>query len=53
MDGNFVGFISLVILVVTNLILTAFNYGKLSQSVNDLCQRVTRLETRSDKTIAK
>ena len=46
MDGNVIGFISLGILVVTNLILTAYNYGRLNQSVSDLCRRVGQLEER-------
>ena len=46
MDGNIIGFISLGILVVTNLILTAYNYGRLNQSVSDLCRRVDNIEKR-------
>jgi len=43
---NAIGFISIGTLVVINLILAAFSYGKLNQSVSDLCRRVERLESR-------
>ena len=44
MDGNTIGFIGVALLVLTNIAAVAYSYGKLSQKVNDLCRRVTRLE---------
>lgn len=31
-------------LVIINIVAVAYSYGKLSQKVNDFCQRVDRLE---------
>jgi len=41
---NAIGFISIGILVIINLIVVAFSYGRISQSVADLNHRVERLE---------
>lgn len=41
MDGGTVGIMSL---VVVNIALVAFSYGRLSQKVSDLCRRVNRVE---------
>lgn len=38
------GFISLGILVLTNVIIVAYSYGKITQSVADVCRRVERVE---------
>jgi hypothetical protein len=40
----FVALVAIGITVVLNLILAAFSYGKLNQSVSDLCRRVEKLE---------
>ena len=37
--------IAAIIGIVTLLILSAFSYGKLTQNVNDLGRRLTRIET--------
>ena len=39
-----IGFGSLAALVIANLVMVAFNYGKLAQRMTDLCDRVSRLE---------
>jgi len=41
MDGGTVGVISL---LVVNIAVAAYSYGRLSQKVNDLCRRVDRVE---------
>ena len=41
MDGGTIGVISL---VVVNIAVAAYSYGRLSQKVSDLCRRVGRVE---------
>ena len=41
MDGGTIGVMSL---VVVNIALAAYSYGRLSQKVNDLCRRMDRVE---------
>ena len=38
----------IVVLVCVNIAAVAYSYGKLSQKVDDLCRRVTRLENKSN-----
>lgn len=38
------GYIAVIVLIVTNIGLVAFSYGKLTQKVKDLCRRVDKLE---------
>lgn len=40
--------IGIAILVCVNIGAVAFSYGKLSQKVDDVCKRVTRLEGKSN-----
>ena len=42
--GTVIGFISLGILIIINLLVVSFSYGRISQSVTDLNHRVERLE---------
>ena len=46
MDGVIVGFISVGLIATINLAISAFNYGKLSQSVIDLLRRMEAQERR-------
>jgi len=41
MDGGTVG---IIVLIVVNIALAAYSYGRLSQKVNDLCRRMDRVE---------
>ena len=41
MDGSSIAILALVI---TNIAGVAYSYGRLSQKVNDICQRLSRLE---------
>ena len=43
---NVIGFFSLGFLVVINIILVAYSYGKMTQGLGDLCRRVENLEKR-------
>ena len=43
MDTLF-GFIAIGVLVVINIIVVAFGYGKSSQQIADLCRRMDRVE---------
>ena len=42
--GIVIGFISLAILIIVQITLFAFGYGKLSQKVTDYCNRIDKLE---------
>lgn len=44
MDGVTFGFVSIGVLVTSNIIIVAYTYGKLQQSVKDLGRRVSRIE---------
>lgn len=45
MSGGVVAaFVGTAILVVINIAIAAFSYGRLSQKVDDCCRRITRLE---------
>ena len=44
--GILVGFISVGFLVVLNLLSVAYTYGKLSEKVQGLCDRVDKLESK-------
>ena len=44
MDGIVVGFITIGFLIVINIAIAAYSYGRLSQKVTDLCRRVSQLE---------
>lgn len=45
MDGGaVVGFVSIGVLTAGNIVLVAYNFGKIKQKVDDLCGRVGRLE---------
>lgn len=45
MDGGAcAGFVSIGVLMVGNMVVVAYSYGKVKQRVEDLCGRVTRLE---------
>ena len=41
---NVIGFFSIGFLIVVNIILVAYGYGKMNQSLNDICRRVENLE---------
>lgn len=41
MDGGTIGVMSL---IVVNIAVAAYSYGRLSQKVNDLCRRMDRVE---------
>ena len=43
-DSVLFGFISIAVLVIINIAIVAYGYGKLSQKVNDACRRIGRLE---------
>ena len=45
-SGVLVGFISVGFLVILNLLLAAYTYGKLSEKVQGLCDRVDKLENK-------
>ena len=38
------GIMGIALLVIINIVLVAFSYGRLSQSVSDLCRRMDRVE---------
>ena len=45
MDGGTAsGLISIAVLVIVNIGVVSYGYGKLTQKVLDLCDRVTKLE---------
>ena len=46
MSGEIVGFLSLGLLILINIIMVAVSYGKYSQKIEDLGARVTRLENK-------
>ena len=48
MDGVIVGFISVGLIATVNLAISAFNYGRLSQSVVDLTRRMSDQEKKVD-----
>jgi len=43
-ESVLIGFISVAALVVINIVMAAFHYGRLKQQVEDACRRITRLE---------
>ncbi len=43
-DSVLLGFISIAVLVIINIAIVAFSYGKLHQQVKDACRRIGRLE---------
>ncbi|MFC1910557.1 hypothetical protein ACFLXC_04655 [Chloroflexota bacterium] len=45
-DSVFASFLTIAVLVIINIALAAYSYGKLGQKVNDACRRITRLEMR-------
>lgn len=46
MSGELVvGFVSIGVVVVVNLVVSAYHYGRLNQTVIDLCKRVDRIES--------
>ena len=38
------GFVSIALLVIIDIVIVAFSYGRLCQKVADACRRITRLE---------
>ena len=38
------GITGIIVLVIVNIAVAAYSYGRLSQKVNDLCQRMDRVE---------
>lgn len=42
--GAIAGFTSIGLLIICNMIVVAYSYGKVKQKVDGLCQRVGRLE---------
>lgn len=44
MDGVTIGFISIGVISLTNLVLVAFHGGKISQKVDDQGARITQIE---------
>ena len=38
------GITGIIVLVIVNIAVAAYSYGRLSQKVNDLCRRMDRLE---------
>ena len=45
-----VGTLSVIVLIIINIAVAAFGYGKLNQNVGDLRRRIERLENVADKT---
>lgn len=45
-DAIVAALIGVAILVMINIILVAFTYGRLSQKVDDFCRRVDKLESK-------
>ncbi len=43
-DSVLLSLVGIALLVVINIAAVAFSYGRLSQKVNDLCQRTDRVE---------
>ena len=50
MDGQALGFVSLGLLIVIQLGLFAYGYGKLKQKVDDLCNRIIKAEDNIEET---
>lgn len=45
MDGGIASaLISIAMLVIVNIVVGAYNYGRLTQKVVDLCERLSKLE---------
>jgi len=43
-EAMLIGFLSIAVLVIIQIAMFSFGYGKLSQKVNDACRRIGKLE---------